>query len=517
MVMGLNSRINRDSFASQGNGAGCRRRLKQLKNGTCVALLAALTTGSAAWAGVWHLQPHMEVMETYTDNVDLQPINKKDDFVTRLSPGAHLIGAGAKIKLDVDYTANYLYFAKSGQKSDWRHDLSGKLSSELVDELLFLDAGASIDQQFVDPGAAISANYDNQTNNRKTVQSYLVSPSLRHAFGTFGTATARYSFSYVRTNADRNQVLYNGLGVLQNSINNDWSLGFESGRQFPRLQWGVSADYQLRDRQNNGSAFKQKTVRAHAAYPVTYWLSLVGSVGYEKIDDQGLTRRPNGFIWDAGVTLKPGPRTTLSVRGGRRYDDTNFSVDGQYLFSPRTRMTVAYHDIITTSGGVLAQQLGDSIQFPPNGQTGGSTSIGNLPGNQNGFGLVNNSFRQKRAEIGVSGSRGRNSLGLTGYYETRDINATSGEREKNWGGSGSVSRAVGPHMSAFVSGDYRRAEFSQQLDRIDHIYTADAGLSYALSRDLSGSMSYIMTRRDSNQAQFNLRENAVRISLRATF
>jgi uncharacterized protein (PEP-CTERM system associated) len=479
-----------------------------------MAILAVAASGSAAWAGKWHLQPHLEVLETYTDNVDLRPTNKQDDFVTRLSPGLHLMGEGAKVKADINYTLNYLYFAKSSDKSEWRHNLEGRVNSELVDETFFLDAGASINQQFVEQGAAFSSNYDNKSQNRKTVQNYMISPELKHAFGTWGTVEARYSLNYVRTNADKNLVVPGGV-VIQNTTTHDWSLGILSGRQFPRLVWGLDAEYQLQERKGNSGNSKRKTVRGNVSYPVSLWLSLVGSAGYEKIEDNTLSRRPNGFIWDAGVMLKPGPRTSLSVRGGRRYNDTNISVDGQYLFSTRTRLTVGYHDTITTSQNILAQQLAGNVSNAGGGAGAGGT-IGNGFGNQGSFSLLNNSFHRKRAEGALSGSRGRSSFNAGGYYETRDYDLTN-LREKDWGGFAGFKRQIGPHLDGFISGDYHRAQFHTNIPRTDKVYVAQVGLDYKISQDISGGVEYLMNRRDSNNAAFNLRENAVRIHVLATF
>lgn len=482
-----------------------QRSKMRARSGVCLAGLAVVLFAQGAWAGNWRLQPHLQVLETYTDNVDLAPVDKQDDFITRISPGAHLTGEGARINMDVNYTANYLRFVNSSDKSDLRHDLAARLSSELVSEWMFLDANASINQQFIDRGGSLSSNYDNRSDNRKTVQNYLIMPNVRHTLGTLGTLSARYRLSYIRTNADPNTPIVGG--VISNSDSHEMGVGFNSGRQFPRLKWGVDISRQVRNREG-ASDHKRTTLRANSEYPLSPWFSVVGSIGYEKVDDATLIRRPRGLIWDAGFRLHPGPRTTLSARAGRRYGDTNISVDGQYLFSTRTRLSFGYHDTITTSQDVLASELGNQDQV-------GQDQVGNVidPG---GFSLINNSFRRKRAQLSLNGNRGRNSFNLAGHYETRNIELIQ-ETEKSWGGNARFERAVGPHVHAFVSGEYRRASFESSSGRKDDIYMGRAGWTYDISKSVSGGVEYIYSRRDSNEVLRSLKENAVRVNLQATF
>ncbi len=491
-----------DNCVSGGKQQNTLKHMRHTRSGVCLAVLVLSTLGGQAFAGTWRATPHLEVLETYTDNVNVSPVNKQDDFVTRVSPGIGITGQGARISADIDYTANFLYFANSEDSSDLRHELQGRVNSELVRDLFYLDLKASINQQFVDRGGSLSNNFDNQTDNRKTVQNYIINPYLRRDYGSWGTANLYYRFNYIRSNANNT---FNPLNpnVITNSDSHEFGAGFSSGRKFPRLRWGTNVSHQIRSRETGGN-FERTTAIADASYPVNRWLSLLGSVGYEEIQDGSLSSQPDGLLWDVGVRLTPGPRTSLSLRGGERYGDENFSVNGSYIISPETRISIGYNETITTTQDVLANQLLNSDQA--------ADPIVD-PG---GFSLIDSAFRTKRYNITLSGKRGRNTFSLTAFHEERFIDATA-EQETNYGGQGSFSRQFGRHLSGTVSGNYRRQEFASQGNRRDDLYSGRASLNYRISTSLSGGVEYIRTDRRSTNPNFDLVENAVKVNLSATF
>lgn len=465
------------------------------------APLALVATATAA--GEWRVTPSLELAETYTDNVDLTATNRKADFVTRISPGVHVTGAGARLNLNVDYTANFLIFARAEKETDLRHNLNASLNSELVEDWLYIDSRASINQQFLERGGALSGNEANVTDNRQTVQIYSVAPTLQRALGSVATVTARYELSYIQVGKPDQTAVLPISAFMSNTLTHHGLFAVDSGRQFTRLRWGLNANYYHDDRTDTNRSTDRTIIRAYGDYALNEWLRLVGSMGYEKISDNTLTRRPNGFIWDAGVTLTPGPRTELTMRGGSRYGQDNWTVYGTYRITDRLLFSLGYTEEITTSQRILQEQLAFDRDNP---------SLD--PG---GFSLSDVAFRRKRVYGTISGTRGRTQLSSTAFYEERQPELVGEVDENNYGVTASASRRLSRHLTAHLSGTYQHTKFSDHLNRTDNYYSAQAGANYALSAYLSTGVTYFFTQRNSTDALRAIRENAVRLTIRGTF
>lgn len=465
-----------------------------------IAWLAAIP----AMAGQWHAIPELEVAETYTDNVDLNATGtgRKTDYITRISPGVHVTGKGGRTSLDVTYRLNYLIFARSDEDTDLRHYLDARGHSELIEDFFFLDLGGSVNQQFLDRGGAISANQDNATDNRRTVQNYSISPYISRPLGTLATATARYRLNYVDVSGSQSDNPL--LDVLSETVSHQGLVQLDSGPTFTRLGWSLTGNYTRDERTQGRRDSERVSGRAELRYTVSHWLTLLGSAGYEDFTDTTLLNDRDGITWDAGFTLKPGPRTVLTVRGGRQYQEMNWSVLLNYKVSDRTHVRAGYSEEVTTTLRILQDELN-------NGQPGGPVID---PG---GFSLVDSAFKRNRVYGGVSGSRGRSTFSLDGFYEERRFDVATSAPENRYGGHADLSRRLSPHLSANVGGTYEKTEIKGLSARNDDFYGARAGLNYSFSQYVSGGVTYFFTSRKSDEASRDLKENAVKINIRATF
>lgn len=467
----------------------------------CALLCSAAPIFTPVMAGEWHAKPSLEVAETYTDNVDLTPTNRKSDFITRISPGISLTGKSARVNLNVDYVANYLIFARDNENTDLRHNLNAGLNTELVRDWLYLDGRASINQQFLDRGGALSSNDANVTDNRQTVQTYSISPRIRHSLGSFANLNAGYTFAMIQTGKPNPTVVLPN-NVIGDTLTQSANIGLDSGRRFARFKWGTGVDYIYDDRKDGRPSSEDINYRFYSEYSVNRWLRLVGSVGYEDINDNTLTQNRDGFTWDAGFTLTPGPRSELTVRGGRRYQNDNWSVRGTYRLSERSIINLAYTEEVTTSSRILQNQLVLDSRVP-------ATDPG-------GFSLTNNAFLRKRAEFGITATRKRNVFGATAFHEKRLPDAGF-DRETNYGMNFNFSRQLSRATSAFISGTAQHTKFYQVVPRSDDFFTGEAGFTYKLSEYFSGGVTYYYTNRNSSQVLRDLKENAVKVNLKATF
>ncbi len=465
---------------------------------TILLLSTAVLSGFAlnANAADWRLSPSITVTETYTDNVDLDATSQENGFVTQVAPRFALTGTGARLNALLDYTANYFYYpGDNTDEHDLRHKLQANLSSELISETFFIEGSANINQQFLDRRRAISAEQVSRTSNRRTVQTYQISPYLVHRFGSWASAELRYDLRHVRSAADASQTTANT--VFGNSLSHMGSLSVRSGRQFSKLNWTLTAQYSEEEREN-ASKYNTTTTRADFSYQLSHMFSLLGSAGYQKRDAVGSFANFNGFIWDAGFRLVPGPRTSLSFRYGNQYDGETFSLDALYKITAKDTISLTYTDRIRTF---------QSFAFDGAGG-------GNLNSSLNSDFISGDITRRKQWRLSISGTRGRTTYSSSAFYSQYQSDNLALD-EKRYGASVSINRNLNSRLSIDGRFSYNVSKF-QSDNIIDKFWSASSNLNYQISRSLLGSLSYSHSNRDQSRfGNLNGGSNYISLSIRA--
>ncbi len=67
------------------------------------------------------LHPYITVEEEYTNNLDLTPKNKKDDFITKVYPGLNFSATKKTYGLDLDYRLGLIFYAKEHERNYVSH------------------------------------------------------------------------------------------------------------------------------------------------------------------------------------------------------------------------------------------------------------------------------------------------------------------------------------------------------------------------------------------------------------
>jgi len=465
---------------------------------TILLLSTAVLSGFSlnANAANWRLVPSITATETYTDNVDLDANSQESGFVTQVAPQIALTGDGARLTTSLDYAANYFYYpGNDTDEHDLRHNLQANLSSELINEALFIQGSANINQQFLDRRRAISSERVSRTENRRTVQTYQVSPYLVHGFGSWVSAELRYDFRHLRTAEDASQTTPNTL--FGNSLGHTGSLTISSGRRFSKLNWTLLAQYGAEER-GNFADYTTTIGRADFSYQLNRMVALLGSVGYQERNASGSFANFDGFIWDAGFRLVPGPRTSISVRYGNQSNSDTFSVDALYKITSKNSLSLTYTDTIQTFQS-LAFDGGGGAGFNP---------------------FLNNDFisgditRRKQWALSLSGTRGRTSYSASAFHsEYRSDNLALDE--ERYGGSASISRSLSSRLRINGGFSYNVSKFA--LDNInDRFWTASSNLSYDISKSLLGTFGYSHSDRDQSRfGNLNGGSNYISLSIRA--
>ena len=475
----------------------------------------------------WEIVPTLSVEETYTDNVRLRPSgSERSDWVTRLRPGVSVNGNGARLRFNATYTADVVDRAQEGT-NDIFHYLNATGDAELVRQLVFVDARASVSQQNVSLlGPQAESNVSN-TENRTTVRTFLVSPYLRHNFGHDAQGEVRLTYSTVNTG----RTSAGAAASLSDSDSTRIGMRLASGPAFKLLTWNI--DYSKEHiAYDSGQDIDIEKVSAGARRLITPTLGLKVNVGYE--DNNYITTGPavDGAFWSVGPEWTPTPRTRLAATVGRRFDKPNYLLD----FGHRTRLTtwsVKYSEDVTTQrqqfvvpASVDTATILDTLFLAgiPDplvrqqavqafiAQTGLPPSL-SVP--VNFFTTTPFLLKRWQASFGIQGVR--NTILANVFKETREATAAGQAGAGDFAASNSTTQTgtsliwtlrMTAQTTSNVSVAYTRNEFPS-LTREDDLTFIRLNLTRQFQPRVSGSLNFRRLKNDSNQGGAGYTENAV--------
>ena len=479
----------------------------------------------------WVLTPSLKLAETYTDNVFLSPeSSRQSDWITQVVPGISVAANGPRLRLDATYAPEILYHAHTEREDKLFHRGNALGTLELADQLLFLEAGATVDQYDVSLRGPLTTSNVNITGNRATAVTTHVTPYLLRDIGSAARAEVRFTYSEWKSD-DQQQALPDNtaqrvlLRLTNSTIDRPftWDLTYSGERiEYETQQQTTTEEY-----------------TANAKRRITGTVSLLALAGYERYDTGIETlAEPR---WSGGFEWTPAPRTRLAVSAGQRLSDETYS----FQFSHRTRLStwnVTYAEDVTTSreqffvpatqstAGALDQMFVSQYPDPAARQKAVQEFIARtgLPpslGSPVNF-FSDQLFLQKRwlASAGLQGSR--NTLVATAFWEERRELAggtTSpvgdfvvSQSIRTSGGSLAWGLRLTARNTWNLQGGYTRNQFldSGQVD--DFVYL-QAGFTRQFQPRVSGSLYYRLQDQKSTQGGAQYTENAGVASLLMTF
>jgi uncharacterized protein (PEP-CTERM system associated) len=490
-------------------------------------LYAALTSLLVypAWSAEWDIVPRIALQETYTDNLSLTPdAVKESEWVTQVSPGISVNATGARLRFNADYAPALTYYGRGQQENTVYQRLSATANAEVAPELLFLDAGATVDQYNISLQDPLSTSNVNTTGNLTTARTFFISPYLLRDFGSAVRAEARYTYSV--WNSD-------DTASLSNSIGDRIDLRLASGPAYKRLTWDLNYLTERIDYENDDDTYSA-VITANARRSITYTVGLLGQVGYENYDYRVVGPESEGTRWSVGFDWTPSPRTRLAATTGQRFYGDTYSLD----FRHRNRLTTwsaAYYEDITntrsqffvpattSTAGYLNTLFQSQYPDPEARQEAVDKFIAQagLPPSLSApvdF-YTNQLFLVKRLQGSVGLLGVRNSLFANVFQDTREaligdvVVPITGDfalsnTVKQTGGGLAWNRRIGTESALNVAGTYSRNEFPD-TGRIDNLLVLGMSLSRQFQPRLSGSLNYRRQQNDANQSGASYTENAV--------
>lgn len=428
-------------------------------------LLAAAAAAPFPAASEVRFEPSLEtrLVTSYNSNS-----NSEIRLWNELSPQ---LAAGIDTRR-IDFDLRYRYSHRipiSGELiNDARHSGEGLLRTELLRDLLFLDAqGAAT---VLNTGFAGGVDREGDNANQQQTFSGSVQPALRRRFGRI-LVNLRYSYGFLEVDGRAPSLRVGGPFTPNQSLiqgasdtrNQSASASIGNAGRSDRLRWRLSGEYQRDNIDQLDQRFRSKRVVADAEYSLSRSIGLIVMGGYEDIrdvqdsilldatgfpilDPAGLLQsdpaRPtivnfetSGPTFEGGVRLSPSRRTNLIARAGRRYGDFTASGSLDVELARGLQIYASYQESINNFGRLFTTLFTDPVSGVVTpissfaGSGGGRTPLGSTTC---AFGLdpatgsclfnltqvsANASFKDRTAAV---------TLARTGDSDEADGNARSG-------------------------------------------------------------------------------------------
>ena len=476
--------------------------------------------------------PSVTLQEEFTDNVLQTESDRRWDLVTLLTPSLAIGANTPRLNLSLQYAPTLEYYARTSSQDAIAQQAYGVGNLVIVPDTLFLNGAvfatvAPTNGGYAGPGVggiapATATSAVNGygvgttgTTKQNTTQIYgaSLSPYLTHQFGDIGTGTLGATLS--RTSSS-NSV---GGGGAQEATTEEATAQFQSGPVLGRVQNTVLLDASRTQGTGVLGGAQQDTASDRLGYALFRQLQVFGELGYENIRYSGVTgQHIEDATWRVGFTFTPNPDSQITISYGHDYGATSFQANANYALTARTILVGGYNDSVTTYLQQIATGLGQSgvnqNGIPINAATGLPLTTVN-----SALAVQDTVYRNRVLYLGLTTLLDRDTIGVNVDYteQTPLSNAPgAGFAQHATTLNGTWARALNEWMTASAAASYGVTSASG-LGGDSTLYSISGQLSYALSRTISTSASYLFFRRRSTEPGFSMYENVVFVGITKRF
>jgi len=440
-----------------------------------------LVVSSNTPAADWKIEPNVSVAGTYTDNVTLSVEgNETSDFITELVPGIRVSATGSRLDLSLIYNIQGVYYRENSDLNDVFHQLDARANAELFKDLFFLDTNVFRAQRVIDPQQSLPVGNLSITTNITDVTSYRISPYFQKRVTPSLYALVRYGYN--KTDL-RDTALFDSTDKLVEA--DIYSI---PGSQ--KLSWGLS--YESRKYESDdGFIWEAEKSSLNLGYNITRRFSLTTIGGYEENKYVTSNIIEDGSFWRVGFRWTPGHRTELALNAGRRF----YGKTGELNFNHRSRRWrwgVTYTEDFETISSQLTNRQGANV-------TGEPITLPSDPA------VTTGTFLNKGFNFSAQRNSGKTELGISLFDQRREYQI-SNDNDKTYGGSVSWLWRLARRTELEMQSEVIRLESAGTTQENKDIIST-LSLRRHLTRNGTLSFNYRNSRRDSNVADSNYRQN----------
>jgi len=476
------------------------------------------------------VRPSVGLQQLYTDNLFNTRNNKRDEFITTITPSIYAAADTERLRGSLAYLPTFAHYANTSGQDRLDHRFAGSALATLLPGSFYLSLSGSADTRTATGG--FTPEGTTVVDRRNNVQTFNVqaSPYYVQRFGGWATAIVGYAYGHGSTSGNDAFV----PGTQQRFFT---SQSYNSNQLFGVLRSGENLGRVALEGRASGTTYEgtgvldgahRSETSVQALYAITRNIAGFVEGGYENQKYAGTPRvEISGPIWSVGARLRPNEDSLVIARYGRRDGYNSAALEAQVSIGPRTRLVATYQDRLTTS----TRRGNDLLSSASLDESGYPLSRGNVfsPGADSSS-FSGNPFlatqggllRVKRAAAAISRSFTRDVVTLSVFREEQLPVASTPEStvfsQKATSGSLAWSHQLTQEMTAI--GYVQYGTYSSSGFGSGNNATASASLVRRFTPQLSGSVQYAISRRDSGDRFSNggaSIQNLVLVSLRQDF
>jgi len=433
--------------------------------------------------------------ESYVSNGAGIAGGSKSDFVSTLTFSAFLHDRSRLLSLDANYSFGADFYARGTNATQIYNNLTLVGVLQAIPDYLTINAKAFASPTVTSNIGIATAGNRVVANGYTNSYGFTVEPDLKFRLGTFASSETIgvYGSTFFSRPAGTTPIPpIPGLAGPEDTNTRGGIQTFTGGEDFGRFNWSLAGQYEETKRKQG--LFSDKSGIGTARYAVSREFSLLAIVGYDAITNSTpLTRNLSGLVALGGFALTLGENFSLQVEAGRKYNDASYSGSLRYNLTPRTSIVGSAVDTVSTPEGQLLDSLTNLVATPNGALTSSQSLLGDgTPSSLAGFdplAIGNLSFdqdiaRYQTVSLSFLEDLDRNHAALSIYGTRRTI--LSGvflgpPTTNSWGSRITYSRNLNPLLIGNIGGAY---QVDQELGGTARTFEADAGLSYAVSREM---------------------------------
>ncbi len=514
------------------------------------SVLIPLTLASnIAFAGEWTLGTDLGLTETYSNNVELTPVNHQSSVVSQLSAG-----------FDAKFTSREVDFSFSGTETyaaySHNSDLNDDYQTAKVDGLFSLWRDGP---KFIATSRITNISQNNSNNSLADLVSGDTVQQRAHSAGfQYQTANSSHNFNssiiYSLTETEDNIGENNGYTANINSENGNaarhvfWQLtGQYSDRENTtstgtnyniEAQIGAITSFKLNpflrfyDEDISGTSFSGNQTTTSSWGPGIRWQAsnhFYIDVSYNYVEDKTAS---DDYV-AANINWQPSQRTSLVVGYNKRFFGDSYNLDFSHR-SKRLTNKISYHETVEIYDRDSFQEVGLGEFWCPVGGPFDANSCfpsSQPPSDTTGFILVpltglepveNNEFSvNKRLAWNSTLALSRTTFAFDIATRERESLST-GIIDDNIDVSLSATRTLSPRSSLRLLTSYREAIFDKNFTptnprQKDTYKTVSTTYNRGLASSLSANFTLQYLERDSSQATLTYDEVRAYINITKDF
>lgn len=323
------------------------RRPELLRTVASLAVAGTCCAAGGAWAqSVVQVVPSINSRLTYTDNVNTAT-HGDSDWLFEVSPGISVRRESGRVNGNLEASLRNVVYANSDDRNTTFLALRGRGEVEAIEQLLFVDVGASVSRNNQSLFSGRSSDDPLNTSADNEVRSFNLGPRLEFAFGN--SAKGRLGY--------QNQWLSGGGSTLSNRRTETLTGGLEDGEAFGPLGWSLSYDKIDSHYRDNDTVASRENGRLGVSYTVSPQFILRASVGRES-NNYNAGRTDEGTTHGVGFDWFPTSRTSITAFTEERLFGRGYDIKISHR-GPRSSWRLSYVRDFTSSEEVIAQSLED--------------------------------------------------------------------------------------------------------------------------------------------------------------